>query len=154
MNEHFDLILSGKTKSNKKRFASLTKVNEVDLPFFRYWDFDYGTWQLKFSDHTDLFFSKTHNKKASPATPGFSKSSRGVAKSDTDSASLQKNPRLLVDQSPKLDTPKLVVNWRSLKLNTTPDSQYLVAIEQLGTDLLSSLLLTSQWAWQLNCDYQ
>ncbi|CAA2983507.1 WEB family At3g02930, chloroplastic-like [Olea europaea subsp. europaea] len=65
--------------------------------------------------------SETHNKTASPATPGVSKSSRGVAKSDADSASPLQNSRLSVDRSPKLITPKPVVDRRSPKLSTTPD---------------------------------
>ncbi|KAL2545621.1 WEB family protein [Forsythia ovata] len=68
-------------------------------------------------------FSETHNKKASPATPGVSKSSRGVAKYDADSASPQKNPRLSVDRSPKPVTPKPVVDRRSPKLSTKPDKK-------------------------------
>ncbi|CAI9785549.1 unnamed protein product [Fraxinus pennsylvanica] len=67
--------------------------------------------------------SETHNKRASPATPVVSKSSRGVAKSDADSASPLQNSRLSVDRSSILVTPKPVVDRRSSKPSNTPDKK-------------------------------
>lgn len=66
--------------------------------------------------------SETPNSKVSPATPRFvSKSSRGVVKSNADSASPMQNARTSVDdQSPKSITPKPTPQRRSPKLLSTP----------------------------------
>ncbi|KAI3471313.1 hypothetical protein Pfo_027976 [Paulownia fortunei] len=67
--------------------------------------------------------SETPNTKVSPATPRVSKSSRGVAKSDADSASPLQNARLSVDRSPRSVPSKPTVDRRSPKLSTLPDKK-------------------------------
>ncbi|PIM98421.1 hypothetical protein CDL12_29098 [Handroanthus impetiginosus] len=64
--------------------------------------------------------SETPNAKVSPATPRVTKSSRGLAKSDADSASPLQNSRLSVDRSPRSVPSKPTVDRRSPKLSTPP----------------------------------
>ncbi|KAK6129391.1 hypothetical protein DH2020_036867 [Rehmannia glutinosa] len=67
----------------------------------------------------------TPNAKVSPATPRVSKSSRGVAKSDADSASPLQNSRLSIDRSPRSvpSVPSKPTVGRSPKLGTPPDKK-------------------------------
>ncbi|WOG90961.1 hypothetical protein DCAR_0310208 [Daucus carota subsp. sativus] len=65
----------------------------------------------------------TPNSKGSPATTRIPKSSRGVAKSETNSPSPLQSSRLSVDSSPRSVTSKPSVDRRSPKISTTPDKQ-------------------------------
>ncbi|KAF5442568.1 hypothetical protein F2P56_035212 [Juglans regia] len=56
--------------------------------------------------------------KASPATPKVSRPSRGVAKSESDSASPLQNPRLSADRSPRSVTSKPTTERRSSRAAT------------------------------------
>jgi len=60
--------------------------------------------------------------KASPATPRVSRpTSRGVAKSESDSPSPLQNSRLSVDRSPRSVTSKPTIERRSPKVATPPE---------------------------------
>ncbi|KAG6650332.1 hypothetical protein CIPAW_06G035300 [Carya illinoinensis] len=63
--------------------------------------------------------------KASPATPKVSRPSRGVAKSESDSASPVQNPRLSADRSPRSVTSKPTTERRSSRAATVtpPEKQ-------------------------------
>ncbi|KAL8534774.1 hypothetical protein ACS0TY_010707 [Phlomoides rotata] len=61
--------------------------------------------------------------KVSAATPRVSKSSRGAAKSDADSATPLQSSRLSVDRSPRPVPLKPAVERRSPKLSTPPDKK-------------------------------
>ncbi|KAL2249154.1 UNVERIFIED_CONTAM: WEB family protein, chloroplastic [Sesamum indicum] len=67
--------------------------------------------------------SETPNTKVSPATPRISKSSRGVAKPDADSASPLPNARHSVERSPRSVPSKPTADRRSPKLSTPPDKK-------------------------------
>ncbi|KAK4403770.1 WEB family protein, chloroplastic [Sesamum angolense] len=67
--------------------------------------------------------SETPNTKVSPATPRISKSSRGIAKPDADSASPLPNARHSVERSPRSIPSKPTVERRSPKLSTPPDKK-------------------------------
>lgn len=72
--------------------------------------------------------------KASPATPRVSRpSSRGVAKSESDSPSPSplQNSRLSVDRSPRSVTSKPAIERRSPKLATPPEVSITKALQML-----------------------
>ncbi|KAG6707493.1 hypothetical protein I3842_06G034400 [Carya illinoinensis] len=72
--------------------------------------------------------------KASPATPKVSRPSRGVAKSESDSASPVQNPRLSADRSPRSVTSKPTTERRSSRAATVtpPEEDLKKAKEQIA----------------------
>ncbi|PON77565.1 WEB family [Parasponia andersonii] len=87
--------------------------------------------------------TQTPNK-ASPATPRVNKpSSRGIAKSESDSPSPLQNSRLSVDRSPRSVTSKPTIDRRSPKLTTPPPEKQPTRLAK-GSELQTQLNLVQE----------
>ncbi|KAK1392090.1 WEB family protein, chloroplastic [Heracleum sosnowskyi] len=115
------VIMSTKSKLNKLSETPVSKAS-VETPNAKA---STGTPNAKASAGTPNAKASnvTPNSKGSLATPRIPKLSRGLSKSETNSASPLQSSRHSVDGSPRSVTSKPSVDRRSPKISTTPDKQ-------------------------------